>query len=302
MLTYKNRNTFLQKLHPLTSVLLIVMYLIVALKVNNPIYLTIIFLSILALGYMDSSLKGILGYGKIMISFAIMIIILNPILVHNGETILYQGSINIPVLGPMIITKEAILYGFLSGFRIVIITTIFGLANLVIHPDRAFGFFAKIFKKSALLMSMTIRLFPTMMKSYENIRQIEKLRGNDLNEKKGIKESVNSKGNMVNILFLSSLEDSEDMAESMYSRGYGCLKQRSSYFKERYNKWDVIMIATCMCTIIYLHYITINGFNTFKFYPKVDSLSNSLTIKGGILCIMTFIPTFVNWGWKNWKL
>ncbi|GAA0124476.1 energy-coupling factor transporter transmembrane component T [Clostridium sp. CTA-19] len=300
MLTYRNRNSFLQKIHPLTSVFLIATYIIVALKLSNPVYLALIFFSVLLLAYIDNSLKSVLNYGKMIIPFAVMIIILNPILVHNGQTILYQGTFNFPVLGPMIITKEAILFGILNGFRIITITIIFGFGNLVIHPDRAFGFFSKIFKKSALLMSMTIRLFPTMMKSYENISEIEKLRGNELSTK-DMKKSIKNSGNIVNILFLSSLEDSQDMAESMYSRGYGALKKRSTYFAERYTAWDFTLIFICISILVYLEFITFKGFNSFNFYPKVDGVIEKTTKVGLILCVMTFIPAFINWGWKNWK-
>ncbi|GAA0115408.1 energy-coupling factor transporter transmembrane component T [Clostridium senegalense] len=300
MLTYRNRNSFLQKIHPLTSVFLIATYIIVALKLSNPVYLALIFFSVLLLAYIDNSLKSVLNYGKMIIPFAVMIIILNPILVHNGQTILYQGTFNFPVLGPIIITKEAILFGILNGFRIITITIIFGFGNLVIHPDRAFGFFSKIFKKSALLMSMTIRLFPTMMKSYENISEIEKLRGNELSTK-DMKKSIKNSGNIVNILFLSSLEDSQDMAESMYSRGYGALKKRSTYFAERYTAWDFTLIFICISILVYLEFITFKGFNSFNFYPKVDGVIEKTTRVGLILCVMTFIPAFINWGWKNWK-
>ncbi|WP_460269305.1 energy-coupling factor transporter transmembrane component T [Clostridium sp. CTA-19] len=290
----------MQKIHPLTSVFLIATYIIVALKLSNPVYLALIFFSVLLLAYIDNSLKSVLNYGKMIIPFAVMIIILNPILVHNGQTILYQGTFNFPVLGPMIITKEAILFGILNGFRIITITIIFGFGNLVIHPDRAFGFFSKIFKKSALLMSMTIRLFPTMMKSYENISEIEKLRGNELSTK-DMKKSIKNSGNIVNILFLSSLEDSQDMAESMYSRGYGALKKRSTYFAERYTAWDFTLIFICISILVYLEFITFKGFNSFNFYPKVDGVIEKTTKVGLILCVMTFIPAFINWGWKNWK-
>ncbi|MBU5227100.1 energy-coupling factor transporter transmembrane protein EcfT [Clostridium senegalense] len=290
----------MQKIHPLTSVFLIATYIIVALKLSNPVYLALIFFSVLLLAYIDNSLKNVLNYGKMIIPFAVMIIILNPILVHNGQTILYQGTFNFPVLGPIIITKEAILFGILNGFRIITITIIFGFGNLVIHPDRAFGFFSKIFKKSALLMSMTIRLFPTMMKSYENISEIEKLRGNELSTK-DMKKSIKNSGNIVNILFLSSLEDSQDMAESMYSRGYGALKKRSTYFAERYTAWDFTLIFICISILVYLEFITFKGFNSFNFYPKVDGVIEKTTRVGLILCVMTFIPAFINWGWKNWK-
>ena len=300
MFTYRNRNTFFQNVHPFTVTLLIITYLIIVLKLKNPIYIGLIFTGIISAIYVDGSIKDVLSYGKIMIPFAIMLMLLNPIIVHNGETVLYQGHINIPVLGTMRITKEAIMFGIDSGFRMIVITIIFGFGNLIIHPDRMFGFFSKYLKKSSLLMSMTIRLFPTMMKSYENIIEVEKLRGNSFSDKK-FRGRIKSSGYIANILFLSSLEDSEDMAESMNSRGYGAFKKRSSYFREKYTVWDGILILICGFIIIYTYWITAIGLNTFEFYNQIDSFKDTISKQGIILCLSTFIPTFINWWWKNWK-
>ncbi|WP_315116133.1 energy-coupling factor transporter transmembrane component T [uncultured Clostridium sp.] len=300
MFTYKNRNTFLQKLHPLTGILFLTVYIILFLQINNPIYLLIILISLLALVYLDGSLKNLLLYGRLILPFTLLIVILNPIMVHDGNTVIYEGHINYPVLGPMRITLEAIVYGIFNGIRVMCVTLTFGLGNLIIHPDRAFGFFSKFLKKSSLLMSMTIRLFPTMMTSYENIVNVEKLRGNKMFHK-DMKKSIKCSGNIVKILFLSSLEDSADMAESMYSRGYGALNKRSSYFQEKFTYSDIFLILVCICTFAYYEYFNFKGFNVLNFYPKVDSPVKALSIEGYILCIIMFIPSLIYRGWKTWK-
>lgn len=300
MFTYKNRDTFLQKLHPLTTMFFIITYIILFLKINNPVYIFIILLSVLLIAYEDGCIKGLLSYGKLIVPIALLIMVLNPILVHNGETIIYKGHINFPVIGYIVITLEAIIYGIFNGIRIFCITMILGFGNFIIHPDRAFGYFSKFFKNSSLLMSMTIRLFPTLMESYENISDVEKMRGNKIFYK-DMKKSIKSSGNIVNILFLSSLEDSADMAESMYSRGYGACKKRSSYFIEKFTLWDYILMSILILILILLQYLSIKGFNNLNFYPKVDNPIEMLSKQGIIMCILTFLPAILNWGWKHWK-
>ncbi|WP_027626643.1 energy-coupling factor transporter transmembrane component T [Clostridium lundense] len=300
MLTYKNRNTFLQKLHPLTGILFITVYILLFLQIKNPIYLFVMLVSLLTLAYMDNSLKDLISYAKLILPFALLMIILNPIMVHEGKTVIYQGHINYPVVGPMRITLEAIIYGIFNGIRVICVTLTFGFGNLIIHPDRAFGFFSKFLKKSSLLMSMTIRLFPTMMNSYENIVNVEKLRGNKIFHK-DMKKTIKYSGNIVNILFLSSLEDSQDMAESMYSRGYGAFKKRSSYFYEKFTYGDIILILVYICIFVYFQYFNFKGFNALNFYPKVDNPLKTLSTHGYILSIMMFVPALINWRWKNCK-
>lgn len=298
-LIYKNRNTLLQKLYPLTTILLMLLYIIAFMKISNVIYLLIILLSLLCLAKADGCLKECLNYGKLMLPFSILMIIINPLVVRSGDTVLYTGTLKFPIVGPLRITQEAILYGILTGFRIFAVTLTFGFGNLIIHPDRAFGFLSKYLKKSSLLMSMTVRLFPTILKSYREITEIEKLRGNNYSNK-NVKKVVTNKGNIVNILFLSSLEDSTDMAESMYSRGYG-IGKRSSYFHEKITKWDFILILFNILVYTYMSFLSKKGLLTMEFYPKVDNPIKLLNYKVYILCVLFFIPSILNWWWKLWK-
>lgn len=300
MFTYRNRNTFLQKLHPLASIFIIFLYILSFIVVNNPLYLFLILLSLMLLSYIDGSIKDLFKYGKLMLPFAILIMTLNPLLVRDGSTILYIGKIKFPVIGSIVITLEAIMYGIFSGIKIICITLAFGFGNLIIHPDRSFGFFSKYLKKSSLLMSMIVKMFPNMMKSYENIREIEKLRGNILVDKK-MKNTIKNGGNIVNILFLSSLEDSLDIAESMYSRGYGSCKKRSSYFVERFESKDKILMIILISSFIGLMILGYKGLFNMNFYPRVDNPFKLLSIKGIIFCILLFIPSIINWWWKSWK-
>lgn len=300
MLTYEKRNNFIQSLHPLASVLLLLLYLIVFVVIKNPIYLFLSMISVLFLAYSNGVLKELYKYIKIIIPFAVLIIILNSLLVKNGDTVIYEGKINYPLFGVIRITLEAILFGVLNGIRITCITLIFGLANLNIHPDRAFAFFSKYIKNSALLMSMTIRLFPNMIRSFESIKEVEKLRGNKLFHKK-MKNTIISHGNIVNILFLSSIEDASDTAEAMYSRGYGAHGKRSSYFKENLKSIDIVLIIFTLIGIILSFILTIKGIFNLEFYPKLENPIQCLSFHGMIFCCLLFMPFLISLRWNTWK-
>ncbi|MFD3157690.1 energy-coupling factor transporter transmembrane component T family protein [Haloimpatiens sp. FM7330] len=291
MLVYRERQSFIQKLHPLTNILMIMVYFFSFLLINNPIYLIIMLFSLISLSIVDGCISELLSYVKMILPFAILIMILNPILYNKGDTILYEGIIRI--------TLEAVLYGIFSGIRIVCITLVLGFGNLILHPDRSFSFLSKYLKKTGFLMNLIIRLFPEFIMSYDNISQIEKLRGNSIEDKSFIKK-IKGIGSSLNILFLSSLEDSQDRAEAMYARGYG-IGKKSSYFDEKFKLWDIIFILFALSIFVYIVLFNIKGYNSFNFYPLVDSLIHKTSIFGWILCATTFIPTIVNWGWNLWK-
>jgi energy-coupling factor transport system permease protein len=298
MLIYKKRNTMLQQLHPLAGVLTIIIYTMGALLINNPIYLLLLIIAVILLAFVDGSIDDVLLYIKMIIPIAIVIVLFNTIFNHNGNTAIIHLR-NIPIIGSIRITLEALVYGIYQGIKLIGVTLIFGFGNLILHPDRTFSFFSKYMGNSALLMNMTLRLFPTILKSFYNILEVERLRGNRLHER-SIGKSIKNYSNVLNILFQSSLEDAGDMAESMYSRGYG-LGKRSVYFNEKPKIIDGIVIFMCIGSIVALILFQVSGYNTMEFYPTISNPLSYISVFGFFLCSLFYIPILINWGWKHGK-
>lgn len=299
MTVYKKRGTFLQELHPIPAVLIILTYIVGFIIINNPIYMVVVALSLIVMATIDGCLKELMKYAVLIMPFAIFMVILNPLIVKNGSTVLYEGRINIPVLGPVRVTLEAIAYGLFSSLRIICVTMAFGFGNLIIHPDRSFSFFSRYVKNSALLMSMTLNLFPRLARNYNEISDIERLRGNCM-EKKNMKDKVKSQGNIINILFLSSLEDSMETAESIYSRGYG-IGSRSVYFHEKIGFYDRVFSCISISIIVAMSLVYSAGLDTMEFYPKMQNPLKNLSLIGVGMCVLFYIPSFIIWGCGKWR-
>ncbi len=298
MLVYKKRDTFLQQLHPLTGLLLVVIYTAGVLITQNPIYVVLIIFSVIALSLVDGSFVEIKGYLRMILPITILIVIFNTIFNHNGNTVIFAIN-HIPLLGSLRITLEAFLYGIVQSIKLIGITLIFGFGNLILHPDRTFSFFSKYIGNSALLMNLTLRLFPAILKSLNNIIEIEKLRGNKLFEN-SLKRSIKNQSNILNILFQSCLEDAGDMAESMYSRGYG-LGKRSVYFFEKFSAFDKLFNIIFVLIPLVFSFFQYYGFNQMEFYPIFTNPFISVTTIGLVFCTLFYIPVIINWGWKAWK-
>ena len=294
---FTKRNTICQKLHPLTQLMLVAVYIIVILVISNPVYIIAIELSIILLSEIDGSIKDVLKTAEFLLPAVLFIILLNPVVNQNGKTILAQVSL-FHVIN-LKITLEAVVYGIVSGLKLIGITLVFGFANMTIHPDRLFGFLIKYLGSSALLMSITFRLFPEISASYIRIIEIEKLRGNDITDGNFI-ERIKKQGNVINILFQSSIENSGDISEAMYARGLGAGK-RSCYFYERYSVYDIIFIAINSAVIALLIYFQLKGLNNCTFFPEAVNPLNRISIAGIIICAAFYIIPVINWGWKAWK-
>lgn len=292
MIFYTNRNTFLQRLHPAAALMLMLLYGAGILLLNNPIYIVLLTGWVLLLSYIDGCIKEVFGLTKYLLVAALFIIIANPLLNHNGSTIiLYVPRIRLYV------TLEALLYGVVMALRLYGITLVLGLSNMILHPDRTFSFFSKFMGKSALLMSMTLRLFPLILNSCRSIVDAERIRGSSVKEK-GFLKRMRSQGSVVKILFMGCLEDAGDMAESMYSRGYGS-GERSTYFKETLSSVDIAFIILFFIELVLFIIMQTGGYNAMGYYPKMDNPMEHLSVISLVFTAICGIPAAVNWGWKH---
>ena len=290
MIFYTNRNTFLQKLHPAAALMLMVLYGGGMLLLNNPIYIALMIGWVLLLSYLDGCIREVFGITKYLLIAALFIILINPLINHNGSTVLiYVKSLKLYV------TLEALLYGFVMAIRLYGITLVLGLSNMILHPDRTFGFFSRFMGKSALLMSMTLRLFPVILNSCRSVVDAERMRGSDINESKFTKR-IRNQGSVVTILFMGCLEDAGDIAESMYSRGYGAGK-RSTYFRERLSATDIGFILMFIVGALMFAVLQAGGYNTMNYYPVIDNPVQRLSFITTVFVAICGIPAAVNWGW-----
>lgn len=97
--------------------------------------------------------KSFLKSIKWLLPFMLVAAILNPLLIHEGETaILY--------INEQPITVEAIVYGFAASVMLIAIIFWFSAFNAVMTSDKFLYLFAKVSPAVALLISLTMRLVP----------------------------------------------------------------------------------------------------------------------------------------------
>ncbi|KRQ88013.1 Energy-coupling factor transporter transmembrane protein EcfT [Caloramator mitchellensis] len=288
-MTEINSDIFLKKIHPLSSIIIIITYLIVLLTVNNIIYLSIIILSIFLLARVNNVFYKIYSTLKFSILFGIIVVLFNFILNPNGETILF-------IIFDRTFTLESLFYGFFMAVRLIASVIVFAFANHIIEQDDAFSYFSNYIGNSALLMSMMFRLIPRLTNLFNQIKEIEILRGN--NFKGNFYNMFKGYSQVINILFLTSLEESVEIAESMYSKCYGS-KNRTVYHSKVFYRYDFCIIAISASINLILFLFVMMGFNDFKFYPVVINPVENISAFGLFISIIFFVYSMMIWWWKH---
>ncbi|KYH32914.1 energy-coupling factor transporter transmembrane component T [Neomoorella mulderi] len=295
---YQDKGLFLQSLHPVAALSYAGVLMVLALLFTNPLYLLgLLLVIILAVAAVDG-LAAWETYLKISLGMMLLVIIINPLVVHAGETIIWWGP-RLPVFGRLTVSLEAICYGAAMSVRLLAIISIFCLYNLIVHPDKVLSLLARFASRSALVLSLATRMFPAMIRQMENIREVQVVRGVDFHAGT-LKERLPKYAALMNILLLSSLEDSLEIAEAMQARAFGS-GRRSCYRRDTWRPRDSLCLGGSLLALAVAVYGQAKGCSTFSFYPELDYLiKGPMTVIVLIIIILALsVPVVLSWGWQR---
>ena len=297
-LFYQEKGIFLQSLHPAAVLVYLNVLFVLSLLYENPLYLLGLFFFLILLIIEVDGMEAWSGFLKAGVALMLIIMIINSLVIRAGATIIWHGP-ELPILGKLDISMEALYYGAVSSIRLLVIISIFCLYNLMINPDKVLNLFSKVAGKSVLIIALSARMLPTMARDLKRIKEVQQFRGVDFDEG-SLWARVKKYSCLYNVLLLSSLEDSLEIAESMQARAFGSGK-RSVYSRNILRPRDIICLAVSflgLFTAIWgLHY----GYGQYTFYPRADFLINDriTLITLSVVLFYMSVPIILSEGWKT---
>jgi len=297
-----SRSSFFSKLHTFTALSYTGVLLFLALAALHPLYLGavlgVVFMTVWAAG----GLKMWESYLRVVLPLALLLLVVNLLVNRAGETVFWRFP-SLPLVGwlDFAFTAEAFCYGVAMGVRLVAVSGIFCLYNLIVHPDRLLRLLGRWAWRSALAVSLATRLFPSFLSSASSIREALELRG--VNFAAGSAwERARKYSLILRVLLFSSLEDSLQLAEAMQARAFGG-KQRSFYSQEEFRPGDWLVLGGSLFSLAAALAGSFFKWDSFRYYPHLGKLSLSslqtihlLAVLAGIL-----IPVALNWRWQKWS-
>lgn len=297
-LSYKDKNTFLQNVHTVFLLIYLAALLLLPLILSHPLYQLGVFLIIISAVFVSDAVEECLPFLVMGIWIAMFVIILNPLIAQSGSTILFNGP-ELPVMGRLRITLEAICYGATMGVRLMAIILAFALYNAVVHPDKVTGIFSRFAWKSSLVVSLATRMIPTAARDLYSAREVQQMRGVDF-DSGSFGERIKKYSWLVEVLLSTLLEGSLETAEAMQARGFGS-GRRSSYYSELVRPRDYFCLFSGLAAFAAAIYARLKGYADFSFYPQLDSfIVGSDLIWLGVIMLCLVFPLILSWGWKHW--
>ncbi len=297
-LAYEEKDVLLQNIHPLVLMLLLSALLLPALLFSNPIFLTgVFFITILAI-LVSRSFAKCEFYLTGGLWMAVLLIIVNALVSHNGQTVIWHGPL-VPLLGRLDICLEAVCYGAVIGMRLLIILLVFALYNSMMHPDRIMSLFSRVASKSALILSLSTRMLPAVARDLTAAMEVQQMRGVDFHSG-GIFERMRKYSWLLNIVLVSSLEGSLMTAEAIQARAYG-MGPRSSYRRFMLRPRDHFCCLASILVIVFTICVKVKGYGDYIFYPRLGALTgNSLELLCfGLIILPVLLVVAMGWGWNH---
>ncbi|WP_129598143.1 energy-coupling factor transporter transmembrane component T [Anaerophilus nitritogenes] len=286
------------KFHPLTMILFSITLLFMTLVYSHPVYIgSILLFMIMSICTLGEG-KKIISSVKYGIYGAILIIIVNPLVYHEGRMVIYEG-IRLPIIGRFKITLEALAYGGNSALKLICILLIFAFYGVMTDRDDTFSFFSKYAHKLTLTLSMTINMIHRLKLEVLRVKDVMILRGVNFKEKKIIKR-VKAYYPILKVIFISSLEGSLDRAESLYSRGYGKYI-RTSYSKLEMKGRDYLFLSLNTIVLAVFIYGLLSEKGLVLFYPTFTGFHIENLLFVIWIDVALFSCVLLLWGCMRWK-
>jgi len=296
MYIYQEKDNLLHKVHPLVLIMFVFSISFFSLAFFHPLYLFWLFISVaLVIIAADIWLEW-LFYLKISCGLIVMILVINAFFVQLGTTVLLWGPY-IPGLGKIRITLEAIFFGLNMGLRFLIIMSAFCLLTYVLHPDRALKLMGRLGNKWVLALTISLRLFPLMVSDLSRIYDVQRCRGVSF-AGRNIFVRVKNFFPIINALFLSSLERSFQLAETLQARGYGVGK-RTSYTREILRPRDYMIFLSLALALIIGFFLIRQGATGYIFYPRLQVIKLREGLRAFLYSLFFIFPAILAWGWQK---
>ena len=246
--------------------------MIVAFSIQHPLYLALLTASVwivLASLVPRHVYTPYLTYGALA---ALGVMAINPLVSRAGASILWTGP-TLPLVGPFTVSAEAIVFGVGMGLRLLCVVAVFALYSSVVDPDALYRMLAPLSQGTALVVAMSVRLFPTTAHDATRIMDAQRARGLRLDSGSWATR-VRARGPVMDALLMPSLERAMGLAEALESRGYG-RAGRTRLPGEGFSQGDRVVAALALVVLVAGLAIAL-GPGRYAYYPVLPDPAQPL--------------------------
>ena len=210
-LAYVPRRTPLGRAGALAASAYIAAFVAVAFAFSNPLVLAADAIAVVVAGLLAGAGRALALSARFALWLGVLIVATNAIASQRGDTILVRGP-DLPILGTVDVTAEALAEGGLLALRIAVVVAAFAVFTASVDPDRVLRILRPLARRSALTATLVVRLVPLAAADHARLRDAAALRGPAA--------APVSRPSLVRRLVAGSLDRSVDAAATLELRGF----------------------------------------------------------------------------------
>lgn len=266
-LAFHPRHGPLQDARPLAAIAFLGAFIVAALSFSSPLVLAGAGAAVALTGVLAGArpaLRVALRYG---VALGIVIVAVNALVNHRGETILLRGW-ELPLLGPTAITLESIAAGSVIALRIIIVVAAFAVYSVCVDPDRVLAWLRPVARRSALTATLVARSVPLAASDLSRLRAAAKLRGPAA--------APANRTALARRLVAGALDRSVDAAATLELRGYAS-GARAAAAAQR-SRHDAAFLTTGLFVVALCAAARLTGVGGFEPFPTVTLDTGAATL------------------------
>jgi energy-coupling factor transport system permease protein len=266
--------------------------MLVAFSIQHPLYLALLTASVwlVLAGLVPRRVYApYLTYGAVA---AIGVMLINPLVSRAGASVLWTGP-TLPLIGPFTISAEAIVFGVGMGLRLLCVVALFALHSSVVDPDALYRLIAPLSEGTALVVAMSVRLFPATARDAGRIMDAQRARGLRLDSGSWATR-VRATGPVMDALLMTSLERAMGLAEALEARGYG-RPGRTRLPGVDFGPGDRLVTALAAAALVAGLAVAL-GPGRFAYYPVLPDPARPLDLALAVaLALLVAFPLAIEW-------
>jgi energy-coupling factor transport system permease protein len=218
--------------------------LVVVLATTNPVYRVLV--AAAGVAFLAASGRRGMGWRRLAMGLALMVatgMVLNAVLSHAGDDLLFSLPAAIPVLGGRY-TLESLAFGASAGVGIAASILAVAPLSLVLEPSQVAEALPAPLARAGAAVASSLNLVPALSRSFAAVHEAQRLRG--------WRPGWRSLPEVATPALLTAIEDSVELAEAMEARGFGS-GRRTSLGGGRWSGGDVaVAVAALLVAAFFL--------------------------------------------------
>jgi len=227
------------------------------------------------------------------LALAVLIVAVNALVVDRGETVLLRLG-ELPLLGGVDVTVEALAAGAVIGLRAAVAMIAFAVYSACVDPDRVLRALRPVAGRSALTAALISRLVPVAAADVSRLRDAGRLRGPAA--------APLGRAALARRLLTGSLDRAVDVAATLELRGYSLEPPRPRFAAafsplwrrqscRRASRFDRRFYAAGVVVLVAAIAGKLLGADGFSAYPTIEvGLAPSTIVLSALLIVAGLAP------------